>query len=65
VHEVVNDNNNPYRNMVTDAMRMNQGNDSQCEIVEKEHNANAARFFNLLKDSDEPLWDGCTNHTKL
>jgi hypothetical protein len=23
VHEVVNDNNNPYRNMVTDVMRMN------------------------------------------
>ena len=65
VHEVVNDNNNPYRNMVTDAMRMNQGNDSQCEIVEEEPNANAARFFDLLKDSDEPLWDGCTNHTKL
>ena len=65
VHEVVNDNNNPYRNMVTDAMRMNQGNDSQCEIVKEEPNANAARFFNLLKDSDEPLWDGCTNHTKL
>jgi hypothetical protein len=19
----------------------------------------------LLKDSDEPLWDGCTNHNKL
>jgi len=19
----------------------------------------------LLKDSDEPLWDGCTNHSKL
>jgi hypothetical protein len=55
VHEVVNDNNNPYRNMVTDAMRMNQGNDSQCEIVKEEPNANAARFFNLLKDSDEPL----------
>jgi hypothetical protein len=22
-------------------------------------------FFDLLKDSDEPLWDGCTNHSKL
>jgi hypothetical protein len=22
-------------------------------------------FFNLLKDSDEPLWDECTNHDKL
>jgi len=26
VYVVVNDNNNPYRNMVMDAMRMNQGN---------------------------------------
>jgi hypothetical protein len=24
-----------------------------------------ARFFDLLKDSDEPLWDDCTNHSKL
>jgi hypothetical protein len=23
------------------------------------------RIFDLLKDSDEPLWDGCTNHSKL
>jgi len=48
-----------------DAMRMNQGNVSQCPIVEEEPNADAARFFDLLKDSDEPLWDGCTNHSKL
>jgi len=26
VHDVVNDNSNPYRSMVMDAMRMNQGN---------------------------------------
>jgi hypothetical protein len=65
VHEVANDNTNPYRNMVMDAMRMNQGNVSQCPIVEEEPNADAAGFFDLLKDSDEPLWDGCTNHSKL
>jgi hypothetical protein len=65
VHEAANDNNNPYRNMVMDAMRMNQGNVSQCPIVEEEPIADAARFFDLLKDSDEPLWDGCTNHSKL
>ena len=64
VHETTNDNTNPYRNMVMDAMRMNQGNVSQCPIVE-EPNADVARFFDLLKDSDEPLWDGCTNHSKL
>jgi len=65
VHEAANDNTNPYRNMVMDAMRMNQGKVSQCPIVEEEPNADAARFFDLLKDSDEPLWDGCTNHSKL
>ena len=55
VHEAVNDNTNLYWNMVMDAMRMNQGNVSQCPIVEEEPNAEAARFFDLLKDSDEPL----------
>jgi len=65
VHGVANDNSNPYRNMVMDAMKMNQGNASQCPIVEEEPNVDAARFFDLLKDSDEPLWDGCTNHSKL
>jgi hypothetical protein len=65
VHEVVNDNSNPYRNMIMDAIRMNQGNVSQCPIINEELNADAIRFFDLLKDSNEPLWDGCTNHSKL
>jgi len=65
VHGVANDNSNPYRNMVMDAMRMNQGNISQCSIIEEEPNVDATRFFDLLKDSDKPLWDGCTNHSKL
>jgi hypothetical protein len=52
-------------NMVMDAMRMNQGNVSQCPIVEEEPNADATRFFDMLKDSDEPLWDDCTNYSKL
>jgi hypothetical protein len=63
MHEAANDNTNPYRNMVMDAMRMNQV--SQCPIVEEEPNGDAARFFDLLKDSDEPLWDGCTKYSKL
>jgi len=65
VHEVVNDNSNPYKNMVRDAMRMNQGNVSQCPIIEEEPNADTSQFFYLLKDSNEPLWDGPTNHSKL
>jgi len=48
-----------------DAMRMSEGNVMECLIVEEETNADAARFFGLLRDSDEPLWDGCTNHSKL
>jgi hypothetical protein len=51
--------------MVMDAMRMNQGNVSQYPIIEEEPNADATRFFDLLKDFDEPLWDGCMNHSKL
>jgi hypothetical protein len=65
VHEVANDNSNPYRNMVMDAMRMNQGNVSQCPIVEEKPNADATRFFDMLKDSNKPLSDGCMNHNKL
>jgi hypothetical protein len=65
MHEVGNENSNPFRNMVMDAMRMSEGNVRECPIVEEEPNADAARFFDLLKDSDEPLWDGCMNHSKL
>jgi len=50
---------------VMDAMRMNQGNVSQCPIIAEEPNADAARFLDLLKYSDEPLWDVCMNHSKL
>jgi len=45
VHAAANHNTNPYRNMVMDAMRMNQGNVSQCPIIEEEPNADAARVF--------------------
>jgi hypothetical protein len=65
VHEVVNDNNNAYRNMVMDVMKMNQGNVSQCPIIEEEPNTDAIRFFDLLNDSDKPLWGDCMNHSKL
>jgi hypothetical protein len=51
--------------MVMDAMRMNQVHADQCSIVDEESNTDVARCFDLLKDSDKPLWDGCTNHSKL
>jgi len=65
MHEVGNENSNRYRNMVMNAMRMSEGNASEFPNIKEEPNADAARFFDLLKDSDEPLWDGCTNHSKL
>jgi hypothetical protein len=54
VHEVETDNNNPYRTMVMDAMRINQRHISQCPIIDEEPNANTTKFFDLLKDSNEP-----------
>jgi len=65
MHEVENENMNPYMNMVMDAMRMSEGNVRECPIIKEEPNADAARFFDLLKDSDEPLYDGCMDHSKL
>jgi hypothetical protein len=54
MHEVGNENSNPYMNMVMDVMRMSEGNVSECLIVEEEPNADATKFFDLLKDSYEP-----------
>jgi hypothetical protein len=62
---VVNANSNHYRSIVMDVMRMNQGDISECSIVDKETNADATKFLDLLKDFDKPLWNGSTNHSKL
>jgi hypothetical protein len=35
VHEVVDDNSNAYRNMVMDAMRINQCHVDQCSIIDE------------------------------
>jgi hypothetical protein len=55
VHGVVDDNNNSYRNMVMDVMRMNQDHVGECLIIDEEPNANATSFFDILKDYDELL----------
>jgi len=49
MYEVVYDNSSSYSNMIMDVMRMNQGYASQYPIIDKELNANATRFFDLLK----------------
>jgi hypothetical protein len=51
--------------MILDVMRMNQGYSGKYLIIDEEQNTDATWFFYLLKDSDKPLWDGCTNHNKL
>jgi hypothetical protein len=38
VHRVVANNSNHYKNIIMDAMRMNQGHASQCPIVDEEPN---------------------------
>jgi hypothetical protein len=39
VHGAVDDNTNPYKNMVMDAMWMNQGYESECPTENEEPNA--------------------------
>jgi hypothetical protein len=41
--------------MVIYMMRMNQSHVGQCLIVDEEPNTDTTRFFDLLKDSNEPL----------
>jgi len=35
VHGFVDDNGNPYKNMIIDAMRMNQGYADECLIIDE------------------------------
>ena len=39
VHRVIDDNSNPYKNMIMDAMIINQGYTNQCPIVDEEPNS--------------------------
>jgi hypothetical protein len=45
VHGVVEDNSNPYKNMIMDVMRMNQSHVGQCSIIDEEPNVDATKFF--------------------
>ena len=55
VHGFVHDNNNPYRNIIMDMMRMSQGYAGECSIVDEQPNVDAIRFLELLKDFDDSL----------
>jgi hypothetical protein len=51
--------------MVIDALRISHGYSRNNLLRDKETNVDAARFFKLLKDFNEMLWDGFTNYSKL
>jgi hypothetical protein len=55
VHRVIDENSNPYRSMIMNVIGMNQGYANECSIIDEEPNADATRFFDLLKDYDKPL----------
>ena len=50
-YEVVDDNSNPYKDMIMNVMRMNQDYVGQYSIIDEEPNADAIKFFDFLKDS--------------
>ena len=47
------------------AKRLNHDYPNEGPRVEEVLNFDTTRFFELLKDYDESLWDRCTNHCKL
>jgi hypothetical protein len=55
VHGVVDDDNNHYRNMMMDTMKINEGYACEYSSVDKESNEDIVRFFGILKDFDKLL----------
>jgi len=49
LHGVVDDNSNPYKNIVMDMIGMNQGHAGQCSIVDEEPSANTTRCFDFFE----------------
>ena len=56
---------NAYVDMVVDtvALRLNVHDDAA--YTEEAPNKTAEKFYQLLRDADELLWDSCQNHTQL
>jgi len=60
IHEFADDNSNTYRSMIMDVIRMDHnysGEGSHNIPLHEEPNVDATRFFELLKYSNELLWD--------
>lgn len=54
---------NPYVDMVIDATRHQF--DQEDRNKTEEPNPNAAKFYKLLADAEQPLWEGCKTHSTL
>ena len=54
-----------YAEMVIDAAGPEFNVREEHVTMEELPNKTAERFYQLLKDADEPLWDGCQNHSRL
>jgi len=60
IHEFADDNSNTYRSMIMDVIRMDHnysGEGSHNILLHEKPNVDATRFFELLKYSNELLWD--------
>ena len=51
--------------MVVDAVGPRFNVHEEHVHTEEPLNKIAERFYQLLKNDDEPLWDGCQNHSRL
>ncbi|GAV79901.1 Transpos_assoc domain-containing protein, partial [Cephalotus follicularis] len=56
---------NPFVDLVMDAGEFEFDTREHDETTDELSNPNAKKFYDLLKDADEPLWNGCKKHTKL
>ena len=54
-----------YVDMVIDAAGPGFNVHEEHVHDEEPPNKTAERFYQLLKDADEPLWNGCQNHSRL
>ena len=55
VYEVFDANNDSYRNMVIDVIRMNQSGAGEFPTIDEEPNADAIEFLDLLKNYEETI----------
>lgn len=56
IHEVIDDDSNCYRSLEMDAIRKNHGYLDEGSFI-KEPSVDATRYFELLKDLDEPFME--------